>query len=64
MKLIVECNEELENILFLEKDWKIVIEWVFFDNLLFLFVDCWEYGIKRYERIGWGKFIFVYICLF
>lgn len=43
MKLIVECNEELVNIFFLEKDWEIVIEWVFFNNLLFLFVDCWEY---------------------
>ena len=61
MKLIAECNEELENTLPPEKDWKIAIEWVLPDNLLSLPVDCWEYGIKRYERIGWGKFISVHI---
>ena len=61
MKLIAECNEELENTLPPEKDWKIAIEWVLPDNLLSLPVDCWEYGIRRYERIGWGKFISVHI---
>ena len=59
MKLIEECNEELENILPPEKDWKIAIEWVLPDNLLSLPVDCWEY--RKNARIGWGPFSSVHI---
>ena len=61
MKLMEECNEELETILPPEKDWDIAIEWVLPDNLLSLPVDCWEYGISTYERIGCGNFISVHI---
>ena len=61
MKLMEECNEELETILPPEKDWDIAIEWVLPDNLLSLPVDCWEYGIRTYERIGCGNFISVHI---
>ena len=59
MKLIAECNEELENILPPEKDWEIAIEWVLPNNLLSLPVDCWEY--RKNERIGRGKFHSVHI---
>lgn len=59
MKLIAECNEELENILPPEKDWEIAIEWVLPNNLLSLPVDCWEY--RKNARIGNGKFHSVHI---
>jgi hypothetical protein len=73
MKLIEECNEELENeeleneeleneeleSILPEKDWEMAIEWVLPDSLLSLPVDCWKY--RKNTRIGCGRFRSVHV---